>query len=106
MNIAKMMRQVQEMQGKMNDMQGRLGDIEVDGQSGAGMVAVTMNGKGEVKKIKIAPGLLVPDEVEILEDLLIAALNDAKTKVDEKVSGETEKLMGGINLPPNFKLPF
>jgi len=106
MNIAQMMRQVQDMQSKMQDMQERLGGVEVTGQSGAGMVAVTMNGKGETKKIKISPKLADPNEIEILEDLIVAAINDAKVKMDAQVAGETEKVMGGLKLPPNVKLPF
>jgi len=106
MNIAGMMRQVQEMQGKMSAMQNSLGEIEMVGQSGAGAVVATMNGKGELKKIKIEPKLVDPAEVEMLEDLIVAACSDAKAKVDAHVAGETEKMMGGVKLPPGVKLPF
>jgi DNA-binding YbaB/EbfC family protein len=106
MNIAQMMRQVQEMQGKMADMQGRLSEIEMTGQSGAGAVVATMNGKGELKKIKIEPKLVDPEEVEMLEDLIVAACSDAKAKVESHVASETEKMMGGVKLPAGVKLPF
>jgi len=106
MNIGQMMRQVQDMQTKMADMQNQLGDIEVTGQSGAGMVVATMNGKGELKKIKIDPKLADPAELEMLEDLIVAACADAKAKAEAHVAGETEKMMGGLKLPPGVKLPF
>src|SRR5690349_21828822 len=106
MNIAGMMRQVQEMQGKMAAMQNSLSEIEMAGQSGSGAVVATMNGKGELKKIKIEPKLVDPAEVEMLEDLIVAACSDAKAKVDAYVAGETEKMMGGVKLPPGVKLPF
>ncbi|MGB9152694.1 MAG: YbaB/EbfC family nucleoid-associated protein [Alphaproteobacteria bacterium] len=106
MNIGKMMKQVSEMQGKMADMQNRLGDIEVVGQAGGGLVVVTMNGKAEMRKIVIDPKLIDPSEKEMLEDLIVAAANDAKAKAEAHVAGETEKMMGGLQLPPGVKLPF
>lgn len=106
MNIAQMMRQVQDMQAKMADMQNRLGDVDVTGSSGGGMVVVTMTGKAEVKKVKIDPKLVDPAEVEMLEDMIVAACNDAKQKAEAMIAGETEKMMGGLKLPPGVKLPF
>ncbi len=106
MNIGAMMKQVQEMQGKMAAMQEQLGSIEVTGQSGGGMVVATMNGKGELKKIKLDPKIVDPADLEMLEDLIVAACADAKAKVEAHVAGETEKMMGGIKLPPGVKLPF
>ncbi len=106
MNIAKMMRQVQDMQGKMADMQNRLGEQEVTGTAGNGLVIVTMNGKAEVRKIKIDPKAVDPNDVEMLEDLIVAACSDAKAKAEAMMAGETEKIMGGLNLPPGVKLPF
>jgi nucleoid-associated protein EbfC len=106
MNIGQMMKQVQDVQAKMADMQGRLGEIEVTGSSGGGMVTVTMNGKGEMKKIKLDPKLVNPGDVEMLEDLIVAACNDAKQKAESFVASETEKMMGGLKLPPGVKLPF
>lgn len=106
MNIGQMMKQVQDMQAKMADMQSRLGDVEVSGQSGGGMVLVTMNGKTEIRKISIDPKLIDPNDKEMLEDLIVAAVNDAKVKAEARIAEETEKMMGGIKLPPGVKLPF
>jgi len=106
MNIGNMMRQVQEMQSKMANMQERLGDVEIQGQAGGGMVAATINGKGEMKGIKIDPKLIDPNDKEMLEDLIVAACNDARAKMESEVAKETEKMMGGIKLPPGVKLPF
>jgi DNA-binding YbaB/EbfC family protein len=104
MNIAKMMQQVQQMQGKMTEMQNRLSELEVTGQSGGGLVTATMNGKNELRKIKIDPKLA--DDLEMLEDLIVAAIGDAKAKIDAQTASETEKVMGGLQLPPGVKLPF
>lgn len=105
-NLGQIMKQVQEMQGRMAEMQEKLVDIEISGASGGGMVQATLNGKGAVKTVKIDPSLLNPSEGEVLEDLIVAAINDAKAKVDEKVQGEMSKFTGGLPLPPGFKLPF
>ena len=94
------------MQAKMADMQSRLGDVEVTGQAGGGMVTVTMNGKAEMRRIIIDPKLLDVSEKEMLEDLIVAATNDAKAKAEAHIAGETEKMMGGLQLPPGVKLPF
>lgn len=106
LNIGQMMKQVQTMQAKMTDMQSRLGDVEVQGASGSGLVQATMNGKGELKAIKIDPKLADPAEIEMLEDLVVAAVADAKAKADAAVASETEKVMGGMKLPPGLKMPF
>lgn len=105
-NIGAMMKQAQQMQAKMQEMQARLAEVEVSGQSGAGMVNVTVNGKGELKKVKLDKSVVDPEDVEVLEDLIVAAFNDAKAKVERQVAEETQKLMGGLSLPPGFKLPF
>lgn len=105
-NLAQMMKQVQDMQTRMADMQDKLGDLEIDGASGGGMVKVTLNGKGAMKALKIDPSLVNPAEIEVLEDLVIAAINDAKAKVDDMTQTEMSKLTGGLPLPPGFKLPF
>ncbi len=105
-NLGQMMKQVQEMQGRMAEMQEKLGDLEISGASGGGMVEATLNGKGELKRMKIDPSLIVPSDAEVLEDLIVAAVNDAKTKVDEKLQAEMSKFTGGLPLPPGFKLPF
>ncbi|WP_144184657.1 YbaB/EbfC family nucleoid-associated protein [Elioraea rosea] len=105
-NLANMMKQAQEMQSRMQEMQERLGQAEVSGQSGAGMVQVTMTGKGEVRRLKIDKALVDPAEVEVLEDLVVAAIADAKAKAEAMMSEEMGKLTGGLNLPAGLKLPF
>ncbi len=105
-NIGNMMKQAQQMQAKMQEMQAGLDNVEMSGQSGAGMVTVTVNGKGEMKKIKLEKAIVDPEEIEVLEDLIMAAFNDAKKKVEAHVAEETSKLMGGLKLPPGIKLPF
>jgi DNA-binding YbaB/EbfC family protein len=74
--------------------------------AGAGLVEITLNGKGEMRRIKIQKAVVDPDEVEVLEDLILAAFNDAKGKVEAQMADETNKLMGGLKLPPGMKLPF
>jgi DNA-binding YbaB/EbfC family protein len=105
-NIGQMMKQAQEMQAKMAEMQQRLAELEGEGQAGAGLVRATLNGKGELRRIRIDPSLLAADEAEVLEDLVIAAFADAKGKVEAQVQEETSRLMGGLKLPPGLKLPF
>ena len=105
-NLGQMMKQAQQMQAKMADMQAKLGDMEISGAAGGGMVAVTLNGRGEMRKLKIDRSLVDPDDVEVLEDLIVAAFNDAKAKVEGQMQEEMAKLTGGLNLPAGFKLPF
>lgn len=105
-NLSQMLKQAQEMQSKMAEMQTALAELEVVGQSGGGLVAVTVNGKGDVKRVKIDPKLADPAEVEVLEDLIVAAAKDAKSKADSQVAEQMAKLTGGLQLPPGFKLPF
>lgn len=105
-NIGALMKQAQEMQQKMGEMQERLAKIEVDGSSGAGMVSVTLSGKSDMRRIKIDPTLLKPDEAEVLEDLIVAATNDARARLETKTQEEMSKVTGGLNLPPGMKLPF
>ncbi|MGE4350562.1 MAG: YbaB/EbfC family nucleoid-associated protein [Bdellovibrionales bacterium] len=105
-NMGQMMKQVQDMQAKMNLMQAKLGDTEVTGQAGGDLVQATMNGKGDLKKIKIDSKLVDPSDIEMLEDMIVAAVGDAKAKIDALVASETEKAMGGLKLPPGVKLPF
>jgi len=106
MNIQKMMKQAQEMQQKMQDMQAQLADEEAEGSAGGGMVVVTLTGKSEMKKIHIDPSLIDPEDKEVLEDLIIAAFNDAKTKVEDTMASKMSELTGGLGLPPGMKLPF
>ena len=105
-NLGNMMKQAQQMQAKVAEMQEKLGDLEVQGEAGAGMVQVTLNGRKEARRVKIAPALVDPDEIEVMEDLIVAAFNDANSKVDAAVQAETQKLMGDMKLPPGVKLPF
>ena len=105
-NLGQMMKQVQDMQARMAEMQEKLVDIEIVGASGGGTVQGTVNGKGAVKTLKIDPSVVNPAETDVLEDLIVVALNDAKSKVDEMSQGEMSKLTGGLPLPPGLKLPF
>ena len=105
-NLTQMMKQAQQMQAKMAEMQAALEQLAVTGSAGGGMVQVTLTGKGAMTGIKIDPALAVPGEIEVLEDLVVAAVNDARTKVDSMVAGEMSKLTGGLQLPPGLKLPF
>jgi DNA-binding YbaB/EbfC family protein len=106
MNIQKMMKQAQQMQQKMAEMQQEMETKTAEGQAGAGMVKITVNGKGHMQAITIAPDLLAPDEKEVLEDLIIAAHRDAKEKMDAEASDAMGELTGGMSLPPGFKMPF
>jgi len=105
-NLGQMMKQAQEMQAKMAELQERLAETEVTGSAAGGMVQVTMNGKGAMRAVRIDPSLIDPAEAQVLEDLIVAAANDAKTKVEQKVAQEMQKLTGGLNLPPGLSLPF
>lgn len=105
-NLGQMMKQAQEVQTKMQEMQDRLAEAELTGASGGGMVSITMTGKGEVRRVQIDPSLIAPDDKEVLEDLIAAAVNDARQKVDTFTQEETQKIMGGLQLPPGVKLPF
>jgi DNA-binding YbaB/EbfC family protein len=105
-NLAGLMKQAQQMQDKMQEMQAKLELLLVEGSSGAGMVAMTLNGKGEMKKVRIDPKLADPAETEMLEDLLVAAHADAKRKIEQVAAEEMQKMTGGLNLPPGMKLPF
>lgn len=99
-----MMKQAQELQARMQKMQEELGALEVEGQAGAGLVRVSLNGKGEMRGIKIDPSLLKPDESEILEDLVIAGFQDAKGKVEQAMQEKMQEITGGLPLPPGLKL--
>jgi DNA-binding YbaB/EbfC family protein len=105
-NLGQMMKQVQELQGRMQSMQDELASIEVTGSSGAGMVTVTMTGKGVMRSLTIDPSLVDPSDTEVLEDLIVAASNDARSKADELMQTEMKKLTGGLPLPPGLTLPF
>ena len=105
-NLGDMMQQVQAMQSRMAGMQAKLEQMIVTGQSGGGLVKVTLNGKGAMTGIEIDASLLKPDEKEIVEDLVVAAHSDAKTKSEAMMAEEMKSVTGGMALPPGLKLPF
>ena len=105
-NLGEMMKSAQQMQDKMKSMQDELSNMEVTGVAGGGLVEVTMTGKHETKGVKIDPSLIVTDEAEVLEDLIAAAFNDAKGKVETMMQEKMSELTGGLQLPPGMSLPF
>lgn len=105
-NLSQMMKQAQQMQSRMAEMQAKLDQTEVEGRAGGGLVTVLLTGKGDLKKIKLDKSLMDPEEVEVLEDLILAAFNDARSRVDAQMQEEMGKLTGGLKLPPGMKLPF
>jgi DNA-binding YbaB/EbfC family protein len=105
-NIGNMLKEAQKLQQRMLEMQQRLAEVEMSGQSGGGLVTVTLSGKGEMRRIKIDKSLVDPAEVEVLEDLIVAATNDAKAKIEAHLAAEMQKMTGGLPLPPGMKLPF
>jgi nucleoid-associated protein EbfC len=105
-NLGQMLKQAQAMQARMAELQSQLEQVEMTGGAGGGMVSVTVNGKGEARQVKIDPSLVDPEDTEVLEDLIVAAFNDAKAKVEAHVAQEMSKLTGGLNLPAGMKLPF
>lgn len=111
-NLGAMLKQAQQMQTRMQEMQAKLEAMTVEGAAGAGMVKVTLSGKGDLKRIAIDPSLMVADEREVLEDLIVAAHADAKQKVETMMAEEMQKATAGLNIPGmggglgGFKLPF
>ena len=105
-NLGQMMKQAQEIQQKMQDVQRELEELEVTGKSGGGMCQVTLNGKGEARKVLIDPSLVKPEDAEVLEDLIVAAINDARAKSDELMRAKMRDITGGLPLPPGMQLPF
>lgn len=105
-NLGQMMKQAQQMQQKMQEMQAELDQAEMTGVSGGGMIKIVLTGKGDMKSVSIDKALIDPNEVEVLEDLLLAAFNDAKAKVERHSAEQMSKLTGGLQLPPGLKLPF
>jgi len=105
-NLGGLMKQAQQIQERMQEMQARLETMEMTGESGAGLVRVTLNGKGDMKRMKIDPKLADPADMEMLEDLVVAAHRDAKDKIDTLAAAEMQKITGGMQLPPGMKLPF
>ena len=105
-DLMNLMGKAKEMQAKFQAMQEEIAGMEMEGQSGAGAVKVTLSGKFEMRSLRIEPSLFKEDQVEILEDLIVAAANDAKAKIDAHLQAEMGKLTGGLPMPPGFKLPF
>ncbi|MGB3722993.1 MAG: YbaB/EbfC family nucleoid-associated protein [Pacificimonas sp.] len=105
-NMEEIMKAAQNVQQQMADSQAKLDTIEVEGQSGGGMVKVRATAKGRIVKVDIDDSLIVPADKEMLEDLITAAFNDARTKADAAGQKEMEKMTSGLQLPPGFKLPF
>ena len=106
MNMQQMMKQARKMQEQLAAAQENLKSQTVDASAGGGMVKVTISGKNEMRKISIDPSLMVAEDVEVLEDLIVAAFNDAKAKVEAVTGEEMQKVTGGISLPGGLKLPF
>ncbi len=105
-NMSQIMKQAKAMQDKMAEMQKKIEEMEIEGNSGGGVVKVVMNGKHELKKIDIDASLMNPDESEVLEDLIVAAINDVNKKIAENMSNQLGSLSSGMDLPPGMKLPF
>ncbi|MCC6735733.1 MAG: YbaB/EbfC family nucleoid-associated protein [Bauldia sp.] len=101
-----MMKQAKQLQSKMQEVQERIAAVEVSGTSGGGLVSVTLMGKGDMKGLRVDPSLLKADEAEILEDLIVAAHNDARQKLENRTAEMMQELTGGLSLPPGMKLPF
>lgn len=104
-DIMGMMKAAQEMQGRMQDMQSQIAQLTVEGRAGAGMVLVTLSGKGEMRGLKIDKSL-VSDDISVVEDLIIAAHNDAKGKLEYETNAKMQELTAGLPLPPGMKFPF
>jgi DNA-binding YbaB/EbfC family protein len=101
-----LMKQAQALQEKMQNVQAEIAALEATGTAGAGLVTVAVDGKGGMKSVKIDPSLMKPDEVEILEDLIVAASRDARAKAEALASEKMKALTAGLPLPPGLSLPF
>jgi DNA-binding YbaB/EbfC family protein len=105
-DIMGMMKAASEMKGKMDALQAELAEMVVEGRSGGGLVSVSLSGKGEMKGVRIDPSLFKDDDVEVLEDLIVAAHNDAKAKAEAAMQEKMGQLTAGLPLPPGMKFPF
>ena len=103
-DMMKMLAKAQEIQGRVQQMQEQLANLEIEGQSGGGLVKVTLNGKMEARAVKIDPSLIKPDDAEMLEDLILAAFQDAKGRVETAMQEKMKEVTGGMPLPPGLKL--
>ncbi len=105
-DIMGMMKAAQEMQGRMQEFQAKVSETTVEGRSGAGMVTITLTLKGDMKGLRIDPSLFKEDSVEVLEDLIIAAHNDARDKAEAEMNAKMQEVTAGLPLPPGMKFPF
>ena len=105
MNLMELFKQAGQMQAKAKEMQAQLAAIEVEGVSGAGLVRITLNGKAELKKVAIDASLLKPEDRVTVEDLVVAAHADAKTKLERNVADAMQKFSSALGLPPGFGFP-
>ena len=105
-NLGEMLKQAGQIQSRMQELQEQLAGVEVTGASGGGMVRVTLNGKAEMRTMKIDPSLMEAGSTGVLEDLIVAAFNDAKTKVEAVIAERMSELTGGLQLPPGMMPPF
>jgi len=101
-----MMKQAKELQEKMQALQEEVAAMEVEGTAGGGLVSVVMTGKSEMKRLRVDPSLIKPEEAEILEDLIVAAVNDARAKAEAVLAEKMRAMTGGLQLPPGMSLPF
>jgi DNA-binding YbaB/EbfC family protein len=104
-DLMNMMKAAQEMKGRMEEMQAKIAEMVIEGRSGGGLVTVTLNGKGEMKGLKIDPSL-ISDDISVVEDLIIAAHNDAKGKAEYEMNNKMQEVTAGLPLPPGMKFPF
>ena len=104
-DIMGLMSKAKEMQDKMQALQAEMETLTADGVAGGGMATVTLNGKGAMQALKLDPSVFKEDDVEILEDLILAAHNDAKSKIEAMVAEKTKEMTAGLPLPPGMKLP-
>lgn len=105
-NLGNILKQAQNIQSRMGEVQEELRDLEIEGQSGAGMVKAVLNGKGEMRSLTLDPAIVDKDDVGVLEDLIVAAVNDARIKADAISQEKMAELTAGLPLPPGMKLPF
>lgn len=105
-DIMGMMKAASEMKGKMEAMQAELANLVIEGRSGGGLVTVALSGKGDLKSLKIDPSLANANEIEVLEDLIVAAFNDAKGKSEAEVQRKMAEVTAGLPIPPGMKFPF
>ena len=105
-DIMGMMKAAQEMKGRMEEFQNKVAEMTIEGRSGGGLVTVTLTGKGEMRGLKIDPSLFKEDDVSVLEDLILAAHNDAKSKAETEMNAKMQEMTAGLPLPPGMKFPF